>query len=32
MPRQKKMAPDKSRRNQMKAEEMRKLIHSFRGK
>ena len=26
------MAPDTSRRNQMKAEGMRKLIHSFRGK
>jgi hypothetical protein len=26
------LSPDLSRRNQMKAEEMRKLIHSFRGK
>ena len=32
MPHRKKMAPDTSRRNQMKAEEMRKLVHSFRGK
>jgi len=30
--RKKKLSPDLSRRNQMKAEEMRKLVHSFRGK
>ncbi len=29
--RKKKLSPDSSRRNQMKTEEMRKLIHSFRG-
>ena len=32
MTRRRKMAPDTSRRSVAKTEEMRKLIHSFRGK
>ena len=32
MPRREKMSPDSSRRSLAKTEEMRKLIHSFRGR